>query len=77
MTNYEEARVKFTNNQLRGLECAAKSKTGTTLITEKNFQEEELPHKLFLAKRQKAKIRNAFANNMSTDINLVKHNCLK
>ena len=54
MTNYEKARVKLTNNQLKGLESPAKSKTGTTLrITEKNFQGEELPHKQFLTKRQK------------------------
>ena len=35
---------------------------------EKNFQDEQLPHKLFLTSRQKAKTRNAFANNMSMDI---------
>ena len=37
------------------------------IITKKNFQDEELPHELFLARRQKAKI-NAFANNMLRDI---------
>ena len=31
-----------------------------------------MPHKLFLTARQTAKIRNAFANNMSTDIILSK-----
>ena len=79
MTNYEEARVKLTNCQLNKLNSAAKNKTGTTLrITKKNFQDEELSHELFLTTRQKAKIRNAFANNMSTDIKLlVKNSCLK
>ena len=31
-----------------------------------------MPNKLFLATRQKAKIKNAFLNNMSTDIKLSK-----
>ena len=45
--------------------------TGTTLrITKKKFQDEELPDELFLKTRQKAKIRNVFAINMSTDIKL-------
>ena len=38
----------------------------------KNFEDEELPHELFLATSQTTKIRNAFANNMSTDIKLSK-----
>ena len=33
-------------------------------------------HTLFLTTRQKTKI-NAFANDMLTDIKLVKHSCLK
>ena len=73
MTNYEEARVKLTNCQLNKLNSAAKNKTGTTLrITKKNFQDDRLPQELFLTKRQETKIRNIFANNMSTDIKLSK-----
>ena len=73
MANYQEARVKLTNTQLNNLESAAKSKTGTILqINKKNFQDEELPHELFLTGRQTNKIRNVFANNMSTDIKLSK-----
>ena len=34
------------------------------------MEDEELPHKLFPAAMQTTKIRNAFANNMSTDIRL-------
>ena len=41
-------------------------------ITKKNFQDEELPHELFLTTRQVTKIRNVFANNMKTDIKLGK-----
>ena len=73
MASYEEARVKLTNTQLNKLKSLTKNKTGTTLrITKKNFQDEELPHKLLLTTRQTIKVRNAFANNMSTDIKLSK-----
>ena len=73
MANYQEARVKLTNTQLNKLKSAAKNKTGTTIrLNKKNFEEEELPHELFLTTRQTTRIRNAFANNMLTDINLSK-----
>ena len=53
MANYEEARVKLTNNQQNKLKSAAKNKTGTALrIKNKNFQDEELSHELFLTTRQ-------------------------
>ena len=73
--NYEEARVKLKNAKLNKLKSAAKSRTGITLriAKKKTFKDEEL----FLTARQKTKIRNAFANNMSTDINLSKAHCLK
>ena len=68
---FEEPRVEVTNTQLNKLKSAAKNKTRSTLrITKKNFQDEEWPHELFLTTRQKAKIRNVFANNMSTDVKL-------
>ena len=38
----------------------------------KNFEDEELPHKLFITTRQSIKICNAIANNTSTDIKLSK-----
>ena len=66
MTNYQEARVKLTNTQLNKLKSAAKNKTGTILrINKKNFEDEELPHELFLTTGQTTKIRNAFASNIS------------
>ena len=50
-----------------------KNKTGTTLsITEKKLRDGELPHELFLATRQKTKIRNVFVNTMLTDEKLSK-----
>ena len=68
--NYEEARVKLTNTQLNKLKSAAKNKTGTTLITKKNLQDEELLHELFLTTKQKTNVNNVFTNKMSTDIEL-------
>ena len=63
----------LTNTQLNELKSAAENQTGTILrINKKNFEDEELPHELFLTTRQTTKIRNAFANNMSTDIKLSK-----
>ena len=73
MSNYQEARVKLTNTQLNKLKSAAKNKTGAILrLSKKNFEDEELPHELFLTTRQTTKIRTAFANNMSTGIKFSK-----
>ena len=55
------------------IKSAAKNRTRTILrLNKKTFEDEELPHELFLTTRQITKIRNAFANNMSTDIKLGK-----
>ena len=59
MANFQEIRAKLTNVQLNKLKYTARNHTGTTLkITRKNFQNEKLPHNLFLTTRQKTKIRN-------------------
>ena len=69
MANYQEARVKLTNTLLNKLKSVPKNKTGTILrLNKKNFEDEELPHELFLTTRQTTKMRNLFVNNMSTDI---------
>ena len=72
MANYHESRVKLTKAQLSKLKSVAKNKTETILrLKKKNFEdEEELPHELFLTRRQTTKIRSTFTNNMSTDVNL-------
>ena len=36
----------------------------------KMIDENDLPHELLMTARQKAKLRNAFNNNMSTDLKL-------
>ena len=41
-------------------------------MNNKNFEDEELPHELLLTTRQTAKLKNAFANNMSADTKLSK-----
>ena len=66
-------KVKLTNTQLNKLKSTAKNKTGIIVrLNMKNFEDEELPHELLLTTRQTTKIRNAFVNNMSTDIKLSK-----
>ena len=52
---------------------AARKRTETILsLNKENFEDEELPHELFLTTRQTTKIGNAFANNISTYIKLIK-----
>ena len=41
------------------------------------FNGNDLPHELLLATRQKTKLRNAFENNMSTDIKLYRDQMFK
>ena len=73
MADYHKAGVKLTNTKLNKLKFAVKNKTGTILrINQKNFQEEELPHELFLITTQKINLRNVFPKNMSTDVKLNK-----
>ena len=73
MVNYLEARVKLTNTQLNKLKSASKNKAGAILrINKKNVQDEAFSHELFVTKRLETKMRNAFPNNMSTDIKLSK-----
>ena len=73
MVEYNKLNVKLSNSQLKKLKTAVKDKTGTTLrISLKMFNGNNLPHELLLTTRQKTKVRNAFNNNMSTDLKLSK-----
>ena len=68
MVEYNKVNVKLSDTQLKKLKNDIKNKTGTTLrINLKMFNENNLPHEL-LTTRQKTKLRNAFNNNMSTDL---------
>ena len=52
MPNYQETRVKLTNTRLNKLKSTAKNKTETILrLNKKPFEDDELPHELFLTTR--------------------------
>ena len=73
MVEYSRGNVKLSDTQLKKLKSAVKDKTGTTLrMSLKMFNGNDLPHELLLTTRQKTKLRNAFNNNMSTDLKLSK-----
>ena len=60
-------------DSLKKLKTAVKNKIGTTLrINLKMLDGNDLPHELLLTTRQKTKLRNAFSNNMSTDLKFSK-----
>ena len=71
MVEYSKVNVKLSDTQLKKLKNAVKNKTGTTLrISLKMFNGNDLPYELLLKTRRKTKLRNAFNNNMSTDLKL-------
>ena len=73
MVEYSKVNVKLSDTQLKKLKTAVKDKTGTTLrIGLKMFNGNDLPHELLLTTRKKTSLRNAFNNNMSTDLKLSK-----
>ena len=73
MVGYSKVNVKLIDAQLKKLKTAVKNKTGAALrMSLKMFDGNNLPHELLLTTRQKTKLRNAFNNNMSTDLKLSK-----
>ena len=73
MAEYSKVNVKLSNEQLKQMKTAVKNKAETSLrINSKMFDVNDVPHQLLLTTRQKAKLRNAFNNNMSTDLTLSK-----
>ena len=73
MVEYSIVNVKLSDTQLKKLKTAVKDKTGMTLrMTLKMLDGNNLPHELFLTTSQKTKLRNAFNNNISTDLKLSK-----
>ena len=78
MAEYSNVNVKLSDSQLNKLKTAVKNKTRKTLrMNIKMFNGNNLPHELLLTARQKAKLRNAFKNYMSTDIKLSKAQIFK
>ena len=78
MVEYSKTNVQLTDAQLKKLKTAVKNKMGISLrMSLKMLDENDLAHELLLATRQKTKLRNAFNNNMLTDIKLLKPKFLK
>ena len=73
MVEYSRVNVKITDAQLKKQKTDVKNKAGTTLrMDSKMLDGNDLPHELLLTTRQKTKLKNAFSNNMSTDLKLSK-----
>ena len=78
MVECSKVNVKLTDTQLKKLKAAIKNKTGTTLrMSLKMPYGNDLPHELLLTTQQKTKLRNAFYNNISTDLKLSKAQIFK
>ena len=78
MIEYNKVNFKLSDSQLNKLKSAIKNQTGFTLrMTMKIFNGNDLPHELLLTTRQNTKFRNAFENNMSTNIKLSKNQISK
>ena len=67
MIEYSKVNVKLTDTERKKLKAAVKIKK-----QQKMLDKNGLPSELLLTRRQKAKLRNAFNNNMPTDIKLSK-----
>ena len=73
MVEYSKLNVKLCDRQLKQLKTVVKDKTGATLrMSLKMLDGNDLSHEMLLTTGQKAKQRNAFNNNMSTDLKLSK-----
>ena len=73
MIQYSTVNVKLSDMRLKKLKTTVKNQTGTTLrMSLKVSNGNDSPHELLLTTRQKTRLRNAFNNNMSTDLKLSK-----
>ena len=73
MLEYNKVNVRLSDSQLNQLKTAVKNQTGANLrMNIKIFKEYNLCHELLLTIRQTIKLRNAFENDISTDIKLCK-----
>ena len=67
MVEYNKLNATLSYSQLNRLKSAVKNQTGVTLkMNIKMFDGNNLPRESLLTTRQKAKLRNAFENNIST-----------
>ena len=72
MVEYSKVNVKLTDTQLKKLKTAVRIKQKQLRMSLKMLDGNDLPHELLLTTRQKTKLRNAFNNNMATDLKLSK-----
>ena len=73
MVEYNKLNVKLSDSQLNKLQNAVKNQTAATLrMNIKMFHGNNLPYELSLTAKQTTKLRNAFENNISTDVKLSK-----
>ena len=71
MVEYNKVNVRLSNLQLNKLKSFAKNQTRVTLrMNIKMFNGNILSHELLLTTRQKTQLRNAFKNNISTNLKL-------
>ena len=70
MVEYSKVNVELSDAKLKKRKTAVKMKTGTTL--RKILDGNDLPYDLLFTTRQKRKLRNAFNNDISTDLTLSK-----
>ena len=75
MTQYNSLNEKLSNSRLNKLKSAIKNETEVVLRLASNMigdNETNFPHKLLSTNRQVTNLRKAFANHLSTDIELSK-----
>ena len=78
MVEYSKVNVKLSDAQLRKPKTTVKKKTGTVLrMNLKILDGNDMPHELSLTTRRRTNLRNAFNNNMSTDLTLSKAQIFK
>ena len=69
MVEYSKVNVELPDTQLKKLKTTFNDKTGATVrMSLKMFDGNDLPHELLFTTKRKTKLRNAFNNNMSTDL---------
>ena len=73
MVEYSKVNFRLSDTQIKKVKNDVKNKTVNILrLSLKMFNGNDLPRELLLTTRQKTKLRNAFNNNMSTDLKLSK-----
>ena len=71
MVECSNINVKLSGSQLNKLTSAVENQTEVALrMNIKMLKGNNLPHELLLTRKQETRLRNAFENNISTDVKL-------